>query len=177
MTHCARSGSLLGTVGRFRLIDRRLLILLFGFGALPGCAQMTRDAITPEVYLSSIELLESGLLEQRMKVDLNVVNPNPYAVTVTGIDFVLKVNGSRLVSGQASDAVRIPGRGESPMSVVARTGLVQVVQQLMRLPGAETLKYELTGDMELGRFLGKTFPFKFEGELNSKSLIGITGGG
>ena len=157
-------------------MKRRLVILALGVCGILGCTQLTRDVIAPEVYLSGIQPLESGLLEQRMRVDLNVVNPNRYGVTVTGMDFVLKVNDSRLLSGLASNQVTIPGRSERVVSVTARTGIVEVVRQLLRLPGTNTLKYQLTGGLQLGRFGSKTFPFDFAGEISRDDLFGIAGG-
>ena len=161
---------------RFSVTKRSLVFLVLGVSVLVGCTRLTHDVITPEVYLSGIELLESGLLEQRIQVDLNVVNPNRFGVTVSGIDFVLNVNDQRLVSGRTFDAVSIAAGGESVVSVIARTGVVQILRQLMALPGVNTLNYELTGEIELGRFLGKTFPFNFKGQLDPDNLTAIMGG-
>lgn len=152
-----------------------LAITCLAVGALSACSGFLRDVVRPEVYLAGIQPLESGLFEQRMRVDLNVVNPNDFGVTVSSLDFVLNVNDSRLVTGRTSDSVTIPRRGESIVSVTARTGVVQIVRQLLTLPGTDTLKYELTGQLELGGFAGKSFPFDFEGELSREAMFG--GGG
>ena len=154
----------------------RLIIMILSALSLTGCTTLTRDVVAPEIYLSGIQPLESGLLEQRMRVDLNIVNPNRHSVTITGMDFVLDVNDSRLLRGIASDKVTIPARGERILSVTARTGIVDVVRQLLKVPGTHTLKYRLTGGLQLGRFGSKTFPFDYEGEMSRDNLFRVAGG-
>ena len=149
--------------------------IFLALGTLSACAGFVRDVVTPEVYLAGIEPLESGLLEQRMRVDLTVVNPNRFAVTVSSVDFVLDVNESRLVSGRTSDSVTIPGREERTVAVTARTGVVQIMRQLLKLPGTHTLKYDLSGNLELGRLRGKRIPFDFQGELSQEAMFGSGG--
>jgi len=157
------------------MMKKAMVITFLALGTLSACAGLVRDVVTPEVYLAGIQPLESGLLEQRMRVDLTVVNPNRFAVTVSSLDFVLDVNDSRLASGRTADSVTIPGRGERNVAVTARTGVVQIVRQLLKLPGTHTLKYDLSGNLELGRFRGKRIPFDFQGELSQEAMFGSGG--
>jgi LEA14-like dessication related protein len=156
-------------------MKKAMASIFLALGALSACTGLLRDVVTPEVYLAGIEPLESGLLEQRMKVDLTVVNPNRFAITVSSLDFVLDVNDSRLVSGRTADSVTIPGREERRIAVTARTGVVQIMRQLLKLPGTHTLKYDLSGNLELGRFRGKRIPFDFQGELSQEAMFGGSG--
>lgn len=156
-------------------MKKTVAIIFLALGSLSGCAGLVRDVITPEVYLAGIEPLESGLLEQRVRVDLNVVNPNRFAVTVSSLDFVLDVNDSRLVSGRTSESVTIPGGAERAVAVTARTGVVQIMRQLLRLPGTNALKYQLSGNLRLGRFMGRNIPFDFQGELSQEAMFGSGG--
>jgi LEA14-like dessication related protein len=157
------------------MMKKTVAILFLALGTLSACAGSVRDVVTPEVYLAGIEPLDSGLLEQRMRVDLTVVNPNRFAVTVSSLDFVLDVNDSRLASGRTADSVTIPGREERKVAVTARTGVVQIMRQLLRLPGTHELKYKLSGNLELGRFRGKKIPFDFQGELSQEAMFGGAG--
>ena len=148
-------------------------MIVLALVSLAGCAGgLVRNVVAPEVYLAGIRPLESGVLEQRMMVDLSVVNPNRFGITISRMNFALDVNDSRLASGLTEDGVTVPGRGERTVSVTARTGVIQIARQLMKLPGTHTLKYHLTGELELGRFAGKRFPLDFQGELNRDALFG-----
>lgn len=152
-------------------MKKAVVSIFLALGTLSACAGFVRDVVTPEVYLAGIEPLESSLLEQRMRVDLTVVNPNRFAVTVSSLDFVLDVNDSRLVSGRTSDSVTIPGGEERTVAVIARTGVVQIARQLLRLPGTHKLEYQLSGNLVLGRFRSKRIPFDFQGELSQEAMF------
>lgn len=152
-------------------MKKAVATIFLALGTLSACTGFGRDVVTPEVYLAGIEPLESSLLEQRMRVDLTVVNPNRFAVTVSSLDFVLDVNDSRLVSGRTSDSVTIPAGEDRTVAVIARTGVVQIVRQLLRLPGTQKLEYQLSGNLELGRFRSKKIPFDFQGELSQEAMF------
>ncbi len=58
---------------------------------------------------------------------------------------------------------------------VSSLDFVQIMRQLLRLPGTHELKYKLSGSLELGRFRGKKIPFDFQGELSQEAMFGSAG--
>ncbi|MFA5630534.1 MAG: LEA type 2 family protein [Porticoccaceae bacterium] len=122
--------------------------------ALPGCAGMQPGYQEPEVYLTRLAPLSGNGMEQRFLVGLRIVNPNRGAINIAGLSYGVSVQGQKLVSGVSSDIPRIPGYGESEVTLEAATnllGAVRLVSELLTKP-AEAINYELEARLDVGRF-------------------------
>lgn len=148
----------------------RLVLVLFAT-ALAGCAGtgLMPDVIPPRVSLANLELLDSGMLEQRFRITLRVRNPNPFPLPITGFSFDLAVNGQSFADGVNNEATLIPNLGEETVVVDASTSMLQVAQIIMTLPGRDTLAYNIDGQVFLQRTMGISVPFSEAGELNLPS--------
>jgi hypothetical protein len=144
-----------------------LLVLLAG-----GCA--SEPAV--EVFLTGVTPLESGLLEQRARLDLRVQNAGEKALHANGLEVVLKVNDARLARGVDNRPFVVPRLGEATTSTVASASLLDVVRQLLNLPGRESFSYELEGKIHLeGR--GGARRFRHGGALTREQLERLVGTG
>ena len=133
-----------------------------------GCASLSLDAEPPEVLVTNITPLEATLFEQQLKVDIRVRNPNPFELNVTGLDFMLNLNGKRLARGLANDAVTIPRLGDSILSVNTTTSTLEVMRQLLSLHKQQDMKYQITGVLHLD---GTRLPFDTEGVIFDTSQL------
>ncbi len=147
-------------------IVRALLVLLI-VQATAGCAGLFRAHESPEVYVIDVTPAEgeSGLFEQRLKVDLRLRNPNDHDVTIHGLDFVLEVNGNRLARGLSNESVTVPRLGEAKVSAIASTTLMDVVRQVTKLGRDQNLMYAVKGTLHTGGGWGGRLPFESEGKL------------
>jgi len=133
-----------------------------------GCASMGYDGLPPDVYVIDIVPLESTAFEQRMRVDLRIRNPNDFAFEVDGVRFDLDLNGTRFARGLGSQTATVPRLGETRVSVIATTTVMDWVRQVAVLsqPGRKDLDYRISGRLFLSNELLAYVSFESRGNLS-----------
>jgi LEA14-like dessication related protein len=110
--------------------------------------------------LSTIAPVEIGLFEQRLRVELRILNPNDFALEVTGLDFQLDVNGIQLARGLSNEEITVPRLGESIVSVMTSTTVLDIVRQIENLSQQQEMSYEIRGRLHLGNAAVGSVPFE-----------------
>ena len=132
--------------------------------ALGGCAQYR----PVDVFVINLQPTEGSALEQRIRIDLRIQNPNDQPIDAHGMQIRLDVNGARLARGVSDAAFTIPRLGETTTSIVATTSLFDLAKQIVALSGTQSFKYVLEGDVYVDRMpggLGRSVSFHNEGEF------------
>lgn len=131
---------------------------------LAACAGMAGLSQKPEVSLAGLDLLEFGLIEQRFALKLRIRNPNDVALSITGVNFAIELDGQPFASGVSDKAVTVPRQGDAVLEVTATSNLSGVLKQLREFrKGGRALDYRLTGRIAVDG-LG-SLPFERKGEL------------
>jgi LEA14-like dessication related protein len=129
---------------------------------LTGCASLSMKS--PEVSLSSVEIQEFALLEQRLGLKLRVINPNDKVLQIDGVSFEVEVNGQPFAKGVSNKAVTVPRLGEAVLDLSAVTTLNSVLKQLGDLArnGRDSVEYRVHGQFHGGGLNGVPFDSKRE---------------
>lgn len=140
-----------------------MLVLGSALAMLAGCASLTMKS--PEVSLSSVEIREFGLFEQRLGLALRVVNPNDTDLAIEGVEFEVEVNGQGFAKGVSNKAVTVPRLGEATLDLVAVTTLGGLLKQLgeMAKGGRDAVEYRIRG--RLHAYGLRDIPFDSRREL------------
>jgi LEA14-like dessication related protein len=146
-------------MGRFRAFAGLLALL-----ALAACAQIG-DTRSPQVHVVDIRLLQSGLLEQRFRVDLRIGNPNDFDLPLDGLTFELDLNGRRFAEGFTDQAVTVPRLGEARVSVDASTTLLDMIEQALLLGERSELSYRIEGVVYLRGLGRRQVPYERGGRM------------
>lgn len=135
----------------------RLCILLISFG-LGSCATLDRFVDPPSVSITNIEVLPSQGFQPRFAVYLNIVNPNPLPIPVTGLAYEINLNGYEVFNGATSDVPSIPAYEEVPLRVEVGANLLQSVGFISGLINGsfDTLDYSIDSQIKVS---GITRPF------------------
>jgi len=143
-----------------------LLMMLW----LAGCAGLGGYREAPRVSLVSIEPLEMGLLEQRYRLALRILNPNSTDLPVAGLSYSLELNDREFAYGVSRQAVTIPALGEAVLEVDVVSGLLDVLQQVQALgkDQSTTIDYRLSGRISLAN-RALRLPFEYSGRLDWQS--------
>jgi len=137
--------SLTGYNGGMKM-TRFPLLIVFPLLLLGGCASLMSSVEPPEINVINIEPLPAdGLFEQRVKLDLRVLNPNDSELGISGFSFKLDVNDTRFARGVSNEALRVPRLGEAKTSVVVTSTMLDVFRQVAGMAGRETMNYEISG--------------------------------
>lgn len=147
---------------RLPLIITWILLVIW----ITGCATLPDSTEAPNLSLVSIEPVEVTPLEQKYQLKVRLQNPNDHALEVSGMSYVLEVNGEPLLNGVSDNAVTVPRFGESIIELTGISTLFGLVRQIHALKEDETGKfsYKLSGKLSLRNRLG-SLPFSYEGTL------------
>jgi len=123
----------------------------------------------PEVSLVDVRLAGGNLLQQDVKLQLRVKNPNGMDIGVDAVVFELLVGESRLASGQMATPVMIPAHGEGVVGVDAKAHVLSLLTRLPQLLDADgLLHYRIRGEARIHRY--GTVPFDHVGALDPEKL-------
>ena len=153
-----------------------LAVLLLWVSAFSGCAGLGRFQESPRISLAHIEVQETKTLEAVFLIQLRIVNVNDSPIVTKGLDCQLEVNGKRFASGVSSARVEVPALGSATIPVVVYSSVIDMVRGILTLPGAQKLRYRLSGRLhaEGGFLLPLYMPFKSEGEMALGEKAGAT---
>jgi LEA14-like dessication related protein len=146
----------------------RRLISIWGAALLLGaCSSWLSRPDPPLVSLADIDIVDLGLIEQRLGLQLRMQNPNRFALPVQGMDFVLELNDHDFAHGVSDEPVTIPAYGEALIRVDVVSNAARIFEQLRDLAAGdrETFRYQLSGGVGLAGFSG-TIPFESGGEIS-----------
>ena len=131
-----------------------------------GCATLSGTTEPPYLSLISIEPAELTAFEQTYRIAVRVQNPNGHALDISGMSYILDVNGQTLLKGVSDRSASVPAYGESTLELTGVSTLFGFVRQLRALQqdGAGKFDYRLHGRLSLGDSL-RTLPFSYEGTL------------
>ncbi len=134
--------------------------------ALSGCAHFGRTVEQPTVRLVDLAPASSTLFEQRVLLTFRIVNPNPFALSWTGVKITTRVNDMDLLPGVSSENGQVDALGESTFTVEASASTLGLLRQIMRFEGGQTqLTYALEGILYQGGFGSGGIDFSTEGAL------------
>ena len=144
-----------------------LLLMLWMLLWLTGCASLGGYRDPPRVSLVSIEPLEAGLLEQRYRLVLRILNPNSIDLPLAGLSYSLELNDREFAFGVSRQAVTIPALGEALLEVDVISSLLDVLQQVRQLGSVSpaALDYRLSGKINLADSPLR-LPFDYRGRLD-----------
>ena len=148
------------------------LVCLVLAATLGGCVQYK----PVDVFVIGLEPAEGSALEQRIRVDLRIQNPNDQPIAANGMQIRLDVNGARLARGVSDTAFTIPRFGEARTSIIATTTLFDLARQLIVLQGTQSFHYVLEGDVYV-EGLGRSVSFRNDGEFTPGAAVNRNGGG
>lgn len=111
----------------------RHIISLIGFSLcillLSGCAAFQPAMEKPTVKVTGLRLLPSqGALDQRIGVDLAILNPNARDLSLRGISYTIGIENFSVLSGVTSEVPVLRGYQETPVSLVVSANVLQVVR-------------------------------------------------
>jgi LEA14-like dessication related protein len=158
------------------MLPRHLARLTFVLASLLGGCVHYQPV---DVFVIDLQPAEGSALEQRIRVDLRIQNPNDQPIDAHGMQIRLDINGARLARGVSDAAFTIPRLGETTTSIVATTSLFDLAKQIVALSGTQSFKYVLEGNVYVdsvpGRF-GRSVTFHNEGEFKP-GAVNQTGAG
>jgi len=119
---------------------------------LGACAGMQPAYETPTVSVTSFRMLPSRDITPRFELELHVVNPNRFPLTLKGIAYKVYIEGREVLTGVSSKLPVIDAYGEGDVTLAVNTNLInslRLINDLMR-QHRETYHYKLDARLDPG---------------------------
>jgi LEA14-like dessication related protein len=146
-------------------------IVALSAALLCACAAQTQLE-APNLSVINMEMLESSLFTQRLKVRVRVQNPNDIALPVKGVSAKLEIAGEQFASGVSANSFTVPAFGEQEFDLLVDASMAKTLLTLMGKGGGgkamESLDYRISGKVSLSSGLVRSIPFDETGTLNLK---------
>jgi LEA14-like dessication related protein len=147
-------------------IMRRILLWIMLI-SLAGCAGLGYREDSVKVTLSSLQLMESTLMEQRYLVKLRLQNRSQRTLTVNGMSFDVELNGKDFASGVSNQEVSVAAFDEATVEVKVSSSLFGIIRQIQSMQNLESraFQYEISGRVHTGNVF-TSLPFKEAGVID-----------
>jgi LEA14-like dessication related protein len=116
-------------------------LLAFGCESLRGVVDAMRK---PEVRIAGTELEALSFSGLTLVFDVEIRNPNPIGIALSGFDYELEIEGNSFASGQVQDRVAIEARDRSIIPLPVKLGFAEMAQTIDAFEGKEEAAYRLS---------------------------------
>ncbi len=145
----------------------KTVISFFLFIILSACAGLDIKPEQFKINISSMQILESSLMEQQYRVRLRIMNRSKNTFNIDGMSFDIELNDRDFASGVSNEAFKLDPLSEIVVNVTITGtifGLIRQMNSLQKL-NSKPFKYELSGRIYTRSSLFG-IPFKEKGEIN-----------
>lgn len=143
------------------------VIVFFLITLLPACAGLDIKPEQFKVNISSMQILESSLMEQHYQIDLRIMNRSKNTFNIDGMSFDIELNDKDFASGVSNKRFKLEPLSDIVISVTITSTIFAFIRQVNHLKNHKSapFKYELSGNIYTSSSLFG-IPFKQKGEIN-----------
>jgi LEA14-like dessication related protein len=117
------------------------VLLLAGCGSLRDVVETIRK---PEVRIDAIELEALSFSGLTLRFDMEISNPNPIGISLSGFDYELQIEGTPFVTGEVDEKVTVAARDRFIVPLPVELGFEELVRTIRELEDREEAAYQLT---------------------------------
>ncbi len=133
-----------------------LLLVIWSFSLLGGCAGMMRSSLDPpDVSLQTFKVLPQKGVSPRFEIGLHIINPNREPLNFTGIYYTVDIEGYKVLSGVSDNLPTVEPYGEAYIYLEAGVDLlsgIRLLSSLMNDP-RESFKYGFKAKLDPGGYM------------------------
>ncbi len=132
-----------------------------------ACAGINTKPEQFKINISSMQILESTLMEQRYQVDLRIMNRSKESLSIDGLSFDIELNNKDFASGVSNNKFKLEPLSETIVTVTVSSTIFGLIRQFKSLKEQQSKKinYGLSGRIYTSNgLLG--IPFNQTGEID-----------
>jgi LEA14-like dessication related protein len=145
------------------------------FTAIAACAAallLTACALVPKLQapqlsIADVQILNSDLWQQHLRVRMHVHNPNDRALPIKALEYTVEVEGQQFASGSSVAAFVVPPLGDADFDMNVTTNLASTFLKLLGRgnAGGSEIGYRLVGKVSLSEGFLRSVPFDQKGSF------------
>ena len=133
-----------------------------------SCARSSIEKLKEEcsAKVEGISIVRADLFSVLLEVDVLVMNPTPYSITIKGIDYDVYVEGELIDRHSTDEYIELTKGGETPLKFPISISYRSIEDIAPDFAGKRTVKLKITGDVILEHSLTKfKVAFSFAGPI------------
>jgi LEA14-like dessication related protein len=148
------------------------VLLMVGCDSLRGVVDTIHK---PEVRIDDTELEALSFSGLTLRFDMEIRNPNPIGISLSGFDYELQIEGTPFVSGEVDEKVTIAARDRSVVPLPVELGFEELVRAIRELEDREEAAYQLSAGFSFDLpVLGRVrIPVSSEGSIPILRVPGL----
>jgi len=121
----------------------------------------------PKVALKKLDIENLSWQGADLKLVMEVANPNSFALDMAGLNYGVKLGGSRLAEGIYENIPSLPANGASTIDIPLSVDFMKLGRSAYSLLKENESRYELDGEMifNLSKMGEKRLPFYKRGQI------------
>lgn len=134
-----------------------------------GCATLLdlleNNIRLPEVKIAGMKIQDANLSRISALFDIDIINPNPIALSLQQLDYGLLVDGGRVAAGSSKKGVTLKARGKSTNPLEVNFDVAKTAQAIIDLLMKGRVDYALDTMFHVGT---RNFPLKVPAGMKGK---------
>jgi LEA14-like dessication related protein len=157
-------------------VNRQFSVLIAWLPAavlLAACATAVphRAGPVPVLALDRVDLVAINLAEQRIRLQVRLLNPGDSVLTISGITGTLYVADQEFAQGGCNQSLAVPVRGVARFDLDLMSTIKRFRKHLRKWAQQDRLPYHLAGTLTLADY-STPVPFEYRGEIDLKRMLG-----
>lgn len=156
-----------------RIADLRtavLIVIAMALVLLGGCAGLGPRLEPPALTVVGAEFLRGDLFEQRLKLRMQVDNPNDREIAVRSISYTIELEGEELGRGISGSSFVVPAKSQAEFDMLVTANLAGTLLRLVERSRSsgntpKEIRYRLRGEVRLAKGVVRQVPFDQQGSL------------
>jgi len=126
----------------------------------------------PEFTITSITILQADLINTRLKLTLEIDNPNAVPITLSSFRYELYGNNRFWASGIEEKLVDVPAQGLSEAEFEIEMNFINMRRQLLDdIIALREVRYRVTGSVDIETGLSRFPPFRMNFDYSGNSAV------
>lgn len=117
----------------------------------------------PKISLKNVGVSGLSFTGGSLIFSLDVANPNPFALNLSGLDYTIKLGGEKFAEGTADKISSIAKNSKTVVKIPLRMQFSELGRSAYQLFTKPSAGYEISGNMKFGE---KIFPFQKAGTVS-----------
>ena len=146
---------------------KKIIILLLLSLSLVGCNEIVKEFVSaPEV--KGIRLADFSIAEKKVVFDVDLYNPNPFTLPMSGFSGDFKLNNLSIGSVEASSDQKLVAHGTQTITLPISLDTSALIEAAKSVFTQRQANYHFNGGVDTS--VGK-IPFSKSGELSVQDII------
>lgn len=131
---------------RFRAALMCRFVVLVAFLSVTGCAVLQQLVQAPEVAVTDVRLAKAGLLQQVLEFDLELENPNSFALPLAAMNYTLEISGIEIGKGSHTKALTLPANGQAVWPITFKVNSLDLLSNVLQHGDFQDARYRVFGN-------------------------------